>query len=174
MALIRGGFLATILEFKLTDVFCLIHSLLCTVWLSYQYLKIRRLHVNKYMISGFSCKIRKADSSGPMFLGNKQLPVTAGTPFGQGKYSVFGHRLTSSLLCTHHGGPVSATWCQASYTLPVSLIPIIWHWGLQLGPHPRDNSRGVIRMDSNIKSYGTVSYSHPMCYPWKHRLLHSS
>lgn len=50
-ALIRGGFLATAIGLSLQRVFCLAGSLLCTVWLSCQYLKIRRMHLNRWFLA---------------------------------------------------------------------------------------------------------------------------
>lgn len=71
-ALIRGGFLATAIGINLQRVFCLAGSLLCTVWLSCQYLKIRRMHLNRWFLASRE-KNPKGWLSWTHILGKQQL-----------------------------------------------------------------------------------------------------
>lgn len=57
--------------------------------------------------------------------------------------------------------------------LPCVSHPHTLALGFAAGATPTGQLRGVILMDSNIKSYGTGPYSCPLCYPRKHQLLHS-
>lgn len=81
-ALIRGGFLATGRRISLQTVFCLAGSLLCTVWISCQYLKIRRLHINMWLLASLG-KILRAGYPWSTFSGNKRLQ------FGQGEHLLY-------------------------------------------------------------------------------------
>ena len=76
-----GGFLATGRGISLQTVFCLASSLLCTVWISCQYLKIRRLHINMWFLASLG-KILRAGYPRSTFSGKKRLQ------FGQGEYSI--------------------------------------------------------------------------------------